>query len=625
MDTVKKPQPRKIGYALDTLFEMPPAELSTLPEALIARLGISSWLVATFIISAGLYVLFLILAFFDGFIYQLNDPKNLWNSFTLPVLSAFLLLVQPLLRRLLMQTIDSYHDIIPFNNRLRRLELASYALKRRTEWLAVTIGICVGWFILKPPLDQNNLSVIIYDFVGDVLVFGLAGWHVFAALTRTKLLSAIHDQVQNLTVFKQSVAYAPIMRWSIANAAVIIAAIIISAVFIPARQLFTTTTMFVYGTLIFLSILIFVFGKVPTSALNQFRIFRALYMFLLVAIIGTIGFHNLEGWAVQDSLYATVITMTTIGYGDYSPVTREGQLFTIVLSLFAIGIGGYAVTTVASFVIDGQFHQFIKGRQVDKKIVRLRDHYILCGAGKLGRQLAIEFYKSQTPFVVIEVAPAVLEGLMREVEIPYVQGDATRDEVLWLAGIDRAKGLVTTLSNDKDNVFVTLTARSLNPRLHIISRLHAEKSRKKLEKAGADVIISPNAVSGQRMASEMLESEAVTLMDEMLRAEQQTGQTLRLEEVHVDEIKIPALVERLKQGRLQIADIGQRTELMVVAVKRGQVQAENGYDPYIYTPRGNTKLQSGDVLIVMGTPEQRIKLQQNVLSSANFVTRWIKL
>ncbi len=220
------------------------------------------------------------------------------------------------------------------------------------------------------------------------------------------------------------------------------------------------------------------------------------------------------------------------------------------------------------------------------------------------------------PFVAIDRSFVEVEEFLREVNVPYLEGDATQDETLHLAGVERASGLVAALSDDKDNVFIVLSARSLNPNLRIISRMSLEKNRKKLEKAGADVVISPSAVSGRRMVAEMLHSEVVTLLDEMLRAEQQTGQTLRLEELRVDQIKVPALVDRLHQGKLTITDIGQRTELMVVAIKREQQLASG--DPYIYTPRGNTKIQPGDVLLVIATPEQRLKLQHDVLTQNSF-------
>lgn len=605
--------PRLLSYS-----ELPPPELSTLPEALLARLRIPAWPLACLLVVGSLYAVFLVTAIFEGVFGRLVSGFQWWYSLSLPVMGLYLLLVIPLLRYRLIETIHAYRRIVPFNDRLRRLEMDAYTLNERGEWIALISGALMGWFVIEPPLQQEFFAYRLFDFLGDVLVFGLSGWHIFAALVRTRQLSVIHDQVQNATVFQQSVSYRPLLRWSFTSAAAILGGILISALFVPPASWSRPTTFIIYGSLLISMMLVFAFSRVPTSLLNQFRVFRAFYLFVMVAIVGMIGFNRLEGWDLQDSLYATIITMTTIGYGDYSPATPNGQIFTIFLSLFAIGIGGYAITSLASFVIDGQFHRMLRGKMVDKKIVKMRDHYILCGAGKLGKQLAIEFYKSQFPFVVIEQDATVLEALMREVEIPYVQGDATRDESLRLAGVERSNGLVAVLSDDKDNVFVTLSARSLNPNLRIISRVKVEKNHKKLEKAGADIIISPNAVSGRRMASELLHSEVVNLLDEMLEAERQTGETLRLEEVHVNQIKIPALVERLNRGELHISDIGQRTELMVVAVKRGHCQA--GQDPYIYTPRGSTLLDADDVLIVVGTPEQRINLQEYVLSSGHFET-----
>lgn len=506
--------------------------------------------------------------------------------------------------------------MVPYNDRFKRLEAEAYSLNRRREWLAFGLGTILGWLVLQPPLNRPYFSLIVYDFIGDALVFGLLGWHIYSALARTKLLTAMYDQVQTINVFKQPAPFKPITQWSLGVVGSLIGTIVVSIFFVPRESLENPNTIFIYGALGLSAILVFVFRKMPSSLLSRLRVLRALVLFVTIVIVGTIGFRQLEGWDYTSSLYATIITLTTVGYGDLSPASPEGRFFTMALSLFAIGIGGYAITSIASFVIEGNFHRFIRGRRVDKQIVQMKDHYILCGAGRVGRQIAIEFYKCQAPFVVIEQAREVLEALLRETEIPYVQGDATQDEFLLLAGVGRARGLIAALNDDKDNVFITLSARSLNPNLHIISRVSLEKNRKKLEKAGANVIISPNVVSGRRMVSEMLYSEAVTLLDEMLQAEQQTGQTLRLEELHVNDIKVPALVERLEKGELCINDIGQRTELLVVAVECKQRREDD--DRYIYTPRGNTRLQRGDVLIVISTPEQRVKLQQEVLSHSNF-------
>lgn len=601
-------------------FIMPPTHPPTLPEEWMARTRISSWVLGSFIMGVGLYALFLMAVYLGNTAADRLGTGDDWlRSLISPAIVIYLLLIMPLLRRLLGRTIDTFHVMVPYNDRFKRLEAAAYSLKRRREWLAITLGTVVGWLVISRPVwGHAHLAWIMFDLVRDVLVFGLLAWHIYAALARTQILTLIHGQVQELNIFKQTAPVAPILQWAAGVIICLFGGIFVGIFFIPEATLFSSTSAILYGTFGLAIVLVVVFSRVPASLLAQLRVLRAFILFMLVAVVGTIGFRQFEGWDISDSLYATVITMTTIGYGDFSPTTPEGRVFTIFLSLFAIGIGGYAVTSLASFVIEGNFHRFIQGKKVDKQIVQMKDHYILCGAGHIGKQIAVEFYRSQVPFVVIEHSADGLEELLREIEIPYVQGDATQDETLLLAGVERAQGLVAALSDDKDNVFVVLSARSLNTNLRIIAKTSEEKNRKKLIKAGADSLVSPNAVSGRRMVSEMLHSEVVTLLDEMLRAEQQTGQTLRLEELHVNHIKVPALVERLEQDNLTITDIGQRTELMVVAVKRHQQQAGNGGDPYIYTPRGNTPLHRGDVLLVIATPQQRLKLQHDVLEQNPF-------
>jgi voltage-gated potassium channel len=608
-----KPKPflRRTGSRLERYFEMPPTDVPTLPELWIAQTRLASWPLASLATAAGFYSLFLVLAYLDGYMAELSARGEWWFSLTMPVLMSYLFLIQPFLRRQLTQAIHVFQAKVPFNEHVRRLELRAHSLNRRLELFAVGVAILTGWLVLEPPLANSYPSAIFYDLVGDIFVFGLLGWHIYAGLARTKLLANMHGYVQNLNLLRDPITVKPLFQWSLSVVSCLAGAILVSAIFIPSSSLLNSTTMVIYAFLGLVALLVIVFSKVPQSLVSQFRIIRAMVLFMTLAGIGTVGFNRLEGWPLLNAFYATIITMATVGYGDYTPETAHGQIFTVFLTLFAVGIGGYALTSVASFVIEGNFQRFIQGRRVDKQIDQMNNHYILCGAGHLGRQIAAEFYKSQVPFVVIEAVPHVLEELLREMEVPYVQADATQDESLRLAGVERAKGLVTTFSDDKDNVFVTLSARSLSPDLHIMSQVSWEKNIDKLKKAGANVVISPSAVSGRRMVSEMLSLEVVTLLDEMLRAEQHTGQVLRLEEVHVDEIKIPALVERLDAGELCITDIGQRTELLVVAIERALNPAG---DRYIYTPRGNTRLQRGDVLIVVGTPEQRLQLDYAVLS-----------
>jgi voltage-gated potassium channel len=353
--------------------------------------------------------------------------------------------------------------------------------------------------------------------------------------------------------------------------------------------------------------------------------FRAVFLFTVVAAIGTVGYIYLENWSPEQAFYTTIITMTTVGYGDLTPSHSTSRFFTIGLSLVAVGIAGYAVSSVAAFIVEGNLARMLRGQKVYKLIGKLDNHIIVCGAGRIGKQIALELFKTGTPFIMVEQNPAVLDELLREVEFPFIEGNATQDQVLTLAGIERARGLVTTFSDDKDNAFVVLSARELakklnNPRLRIITRVEEEKQRRKLQQAGANVTISPKAVGGQRMAGMLLYPQIHIFLDEMVQAEQQTGQTLRLEEVYVEKINHPDLTEILEQETLTVANIGQHTGLLVVAIKRRDHKQN---DPYIYTPRGQTRLEKDDILIVLGTPEERARLRDEAPPNA-FEILWSK-
>jgi voltage-gated potassium channel len=324
------------------------------------------------------------------------------------------------------------------------------------------------------------------------------------------------------------------------------------------------------------------------TAYYQNRLYGALLLIIGVAIAGTLGYRLLEGWDVLDALYMTIITMTTVGYGETRPLSDTGRWFTIGLIITSIGIAGYAVSTVAAFILEGEFYRLIQERRMDQRLAKLKHHVIVCGGGRTGKYIAEEFYRTQTPFVLVEIDPAALENAQPIGDFPYLQGDATDDDILKLAGIARARGLIAALGEDKDNVFIVLSARSLNPDLRVIARVNDDTNASKLIKAGADEIISPNAIGGLRMASVMIRPTVVSFLDEMLRV---PDQTLRIDEVHID--SVPHLVGQT----IGDANLGRRTGMLVVAIK----SQSTGYR---FNPGANTVLRSGDVLIVIGTPDQ---------------------
>jgi len=217
----------------------------------------------------------------------------------------------------------------------------------------------------------------------------------------------------------------------------------------------------------------------------------------------------------------------------------------------------------------------------------MRDHIVLCGAGRTGSEIAQELYKTLTPFVVIEKDEEALKRLKFLKDIPYLQGDATRDSVLRRSGIERARGLLAVLPDDQANVFLVLTVRALNPDLRIISKLSNDNNHQKLVRAGADAVVQTQAIGGLRMASMMIRPSVVTFLDKMLRV---TGETLRVEEL--------AATASMQGKTLQQLNLTERTGLLVVALQRPEEQE------YCFNPKPETELGEGDVLIVIGSPRQ---------------------
>jgi len=320
-----------------------------------------------------------------------------------------------------------------------------------------------------------------------------------------------------------------------------------------------------------------------------YPLFYALCFLLIIISMGTIGYHLMEGWSFLDALYMTVITLATVGYGEIHPLSTGGRIFTIFLIFSSVGTMGYAIASLTKFIVEGEFNQLIRGRRMSSQIANMKDHVILCGAGPTGLYIAEELSKINTPFVLIERNPETLKHVLGVIgDMPYILGDAAHDDTLLQAGIEKAKGLIAVLGEDKDNVFIVLSARALNAKLRIVARVIEEENTEKFRKAGADEIVSPNAIGGLRMASIMIRPSVVSFLDQMLRV---SNQVLRVEEIRVDDM--PAM----KGQTLEQTDVGRKTGLLVLAVKSADGQ-------YQFNPGTHYMLNSGDVLIVMGTREQ---------------------
>jgi len=229
----------------------------------------------------------------------------------------------------------------------------------------------------------------------------------------------------------------------------------------------------------------------------------SLLLILLIIAMGTVGYMVLEGADWFDALYMTVITVATVGYGEVIILDRSGRAFTMLLIILGVGAVAWAFTRAFEVTLGEAFWSSVRKQRMKERISRLSGHYIVCGYGRLGRRIVQDLLARGEPCVVIDLAAETEEVLQRD-QILYVRGDATRDEVMMQAGVKRARGLVSAMDTDANNVLAVLTARGLNPRLLIVARANSEGSERKLERAGADRVVTPESIGGHRLALALL-------------------------------------------------------------------------------------------------------------------------
>lgn len=310
-------------------------------------------------------------------------------------------------------------------------------------------------------------------------------------------------------------------------------------------------------------------------------------LLVVVVIIGVIGYIFIEGYGTIDALYMTVITIATVGFREVAVLSDTGKLFTILLILTSFGIFGYVVTMVTRFVVDGVFTHYYKDNKVKKRIEKLKDHVIICGFGRNGKQAATDISGHDKDFVIVESKPDVVHHL-RDTDYLYVEGDATQEGTLELANIMSARALITTLPVDADNLFVVLTARQMNPDLLIISRASDDNSDTKLKRAGATNVIMPDKIGGARMARLVVDPDVVEFMDYVLMQPSKTG-------VRVEEISCSELASCFAGKSIRDLDVHNKTGANIIGLK-------NSDNQYIVNPTADTTLSSSDQLFVLGTP-----------------------
>jgi voltage-gated potassium channel len=305
---------------------------------------------------------------------------------------------------------------------------------------------------------------------------------------------------------------------------------------------------------------------------------------ILLALLfwGSLGFVWLEGWDFFDALYMTVTTLSTVGYGEVHPLSKVGKFYNMALILAGMGVLAYIITSLARVVVEGEIKEALGKRKLIKQIKTLKDHYIICGFGRIGEIISRQLQERGVPLVIVDNKPENL-GHLEESGYHFVAGDATREEALLEAGIERARGLVAVVSTDADNVYIVLTARSLRPDLYIVARAEEMGAEKKLLRAGADRVESPYEMGGRKMAHAILRPTVTTFM-ELAMTE---GVEWSMEEVRVREGS-PLAGVALKDSGLR-----QKLDLILVAIKRADGEM-------LFNPTLETTIQEGDTLIALG-------------------------
>lgn len=327
---------------------------------------------------------------------------------------------------------------------------------------------------------------------------------------------------------------------------------------------------------------------------------RAFGLIALVFFVGVVGYMTIGGeeYGIVDAIYMTMITLTTVGYGEVIDLSHspEGRMFTSALLVFGVGSFVYFFSNLTAFMVEGNLDRLLWRRKMRRSINALDKHYIICGAGRTGRHMIRELLETERPFVLIDLDESATRQLLEELEasFPVVVGDATDDEILTKAGIERAAGLCASISSDKDNLLITMTARMMQPKLRIVARCTEPKVHQKLRRAGANAVVAPNVIGGLRLVSELVRPDAVSFLDSMLR---DRDKRLRVEELTIaeDAQALGRSVGELRRDELE--------DVLILALRHGESEA------WTFHPSDDTRLEAGCSVVFMAGPEGRRQAQ----------------
>lgn len=331
---------------------------------------------------------------------------------------------------------------------------------------------------------------------------------------------------------------------------------------------------------------------IPLVKLFRSRIYIAVILLIVLLAIGILGFKLISHYSWVDAVYMTVITITTVGFGEVQPLDDFSKIFTIFLILTSVVIVGYAISVITQYILSRNNIEELKQKKMQKKIDSLKNHIIICGYGRNGKQAATKLLAYKKPFVVIEKNKELIEKFQSEL-VSFVYGNANEDDILLQAGIERATTLISALPSDADNLFVVLTARQINKTMRIISRASQEATYKKLKLAGANNVILPDMIGGDHMASLVVVPDLIEFIDNL----HIVGETnINIEEVEVEKLYDTSIVKTIRD-----LDLRRKTGCTVIGFK--DVKGD-----YLVIPEAELELSPNSKVIVLGRPEQIQKL-----------------
>lgn len=328
------------------------------------------------------------------------------------------------------------------------------------------------------------------------------------------------------------------------------------------------------------------------------RIRTLIIIFTAIIIIGSVGYKIIEGYSFLDSLFFTIISITTVGYQTIGTLSDAGKIFTILLLMSSFVIIAFIVDNFSKSLINGDFRRIIRLRKIKRIMKNIKNHIIVCGYGSVGSHAVSELYNYGKKIVVIEQNDNIDDIDIKEKDVILIKGNATKEETLKEARIDKAEALISTLNNDADNLLAVITAKDLNPNIKIISRAVQDTTDRKLKHVGADYVILPDSVGGVRMAKLAVEPNVIEFMENILA---KSGISVRLTEINCEEIKT-----ELKGKTIKDLNIRKLSGANVVGfcTKEGE---------YIFNPTAGTELKEGSKLFVLGTPEQVENLKNLII------------